>query len=497
MAIDPVECKLGFTGAVRVKGVPQISLLLQPANPPKTLGSASNLKELLELSGRCENVRSPVPCRITWILESEDGPAGSRRIPHSDPGIIVPDDTSGVLRKTFKLKQAAANSSASPVPVEIDILKVGLYGKGGLGCEIESYLPTQDRGTLAPGESKLRIDTGIGLRLLDLNNQPIGDASGLEVGTQVRVQPFFAPGFANRRVRISIREVGEGYLGERGKPHESTYDVTAGSVPCESMVIGFDGLQFDYRTSPAAQVLEYGYTIQFLKPGADEPIPGSVPVTGTLLKVPKPRLSDFSLSLEPAAIDTAPDDALLDPLPPPLNVFDTWVLAVSGQFEGIAHKHWTPTSTQEDFTIALNASLYARYLEAKGPAATPRYVPIDLPTIAMRVTGGRFRDAFDLRCLSNDARRTLAALVDRQLSFFAVLEFSPTEMGVRAEKLKKGEAPRPIVFANVANYPGASESGLAAMRDRRLTSKELADGVCSNLVDALGNCTPLADDGPW
>jgi len=80
MAIEPVECKLGFVGAVRVKGLPRIALKLQPANPAKTL---SNLKETITLSGSCENVRSAVPCRITWIFESEDDPASSRRIPHS------------------------------------------------------------------------------------------------------------------------------------------------------------------------------------------------------------------------------------------------------------------------------------------------------------------------------------------------------------------------------------------------------------------------------
>ena len=497
MAIEPVECKLGFVGAVRVKGLPRIALELQPANPAKTL---SNLKEKITLSGSCENVRSAVPCRITWIFESEDDPASSRRIPHSDLGVIVPKDANGVLRKTCALQQAGATPAASPAAVEVDVLKVGLYGKGRLGCEIELCLPTEDRAVLTASSSNLTIDTNICLRLLDLNNQRIGDTSALEVGTQVRVQPVFAPVFANKRVRISIREVGESDSGEKGKPHEYTYDLTSGSVGYESMMIGFDGLQFDYRTGADAQVLEYGYTIQFLKPGTDQPLANSVPLTGTLLKVQKPRLSEFSLSLEPAPIGMDPDDATLDPFPPPLDVFDTWILYAAGQFEGIAHKHWTPLAMQEDFTFAVNVSLFARYMEGEGPALTPRHVPIDLPPIALTVRDGRFGGAFDLRCLSNEARRNLAALGERQLSFFAVLEFS-TELGIRAEKLKTGEQPHPIVFANVADYaanePGSDHSGFSPMRERRMTTKSLGDGVCSNLVDAHGRCMALGFDQSW
>jgi hypothetical protein len=216
--------------------------------------------------------------------------------------------------------------------------------------------------------------------------------------------------------------------------------------------------------------------------------------------VQKPRLSEFSLSAEPAPVDTDPDDATLDPFPPPLDVFDTWVLYAAGQFEGIAHKHWTPLATQEDFTFAVNVSLFARYMEGEGPALMPRHVPVELPPIALRVRDGRFGGAFDLCCLSNEARHNLAALGDQQLSFFAVLEFS-TELGTRAEKVKKGEQPHPIVFANVVDYvanePGSGNSGFSPMRERRMTTKSLGDGVCSNLVDASGKRMPLGFDDSW
>jgi len=139
-------------------------------------------------------------------------------------------------------------------------------------------------------------------------------------------------------------------------------------------------------------------------------------------------------------------------------------------------------------------------MEGEGPALTPRHVPIELPPIALTVRDGRFGGAFDLRCLSNEARHKLAALGERQLSFFAVLEFS-TELGIRAEKLKTGEQPHPIVFANVADYaanePGSDHSGFSPMRERRMTTKSLGDGVCSNLVDAHGRCMALGFDQSW
>src|SRR5207245_637576 len=174
--------------------------------------------------------------------------------------------------------------------------------------------------------------------------------------------------------------------------------------------------------------------------------------------------------------------------------FDTWILYAAGQFEGIAHKHWTPLAMQEDFTFAVNVSLFARYMEGEGPALTPRHVPIELPPIALTVRDGRFGGAFDLRCLSNEARRNLAALGERQVSFFAVLEFS-TELGIRAEKLKTGEQPHPIVVANVADYaanePGSGHSGFSPMGELHMKTKCFGDGTGYHLVGVLVHCARI------
>ena len=478
-----LELPLGFKGTVRIKALPAIRVTLEPSNPAVAI---TDLKPELALGGKCDNVRDSLACTLTWLWAPGGlaNPAEAKPLAHSDTVYIVPKSTTGkLLGKAFDLK---VKKNGQLVPLTLDVLRLGLYGKGRLGYELASGLPDTAPWVLPPDQSQLTVDLEAGLEILDLNDAPVSPA--FKVGSQYRVRPKFARAFAGKRVRIFIQEKGTGYSGEKGKQHQLADRELGAAASAIDLTVGFDGGEINYRTT--VDTLHYGYSIAFLsddkkKNDLDR---NAKTVDGDLLSVPKPQLAGLSIAFKPFEQLMSQLDIPLLRTPWP-TTFD-----IQGQFDGFVRKQWTDHGTQVDFSLAVTVELFAHYHQVSGTKDSPKVQAIPLEPSFMHVHGNELSGTLSLHSLSQDEWARLAALEDAGLGVFAVLRLPP-ELGTRASKTRKGQPAQPLIFADVigfaANDLAHPMAGMSAFGASAITGKALGTGVCSNLVDLKGQCLAL------
>jgi hypothetical protein len=468
----PFALPLGFNGIVRVRALPKITMTLSPFTSATVSGVASRLN----LRGQVSNLKQPIDCTVRWLLAPDGSTAGA---PPPWTGTaemhVVPDSTTGTLsNKGFAIKEKASNQS----PL-LDVLALGLYAKGSLGCEVELDLPDRPVVKLEPSGSGLSVDTLAGVDLLVGDGDALAPGAPLRVGSKLQVRPKFAPLFNGKDVQLKVQEAGKGYADEKGTAQVAEWTLGASNetrsvrVGC---VTGGTAPRFDFRASGATE-LRYEFTLHFMQSGAEQA--NAQPVRGVLATLPKPRLLSFDLSLDPE---------------PSTGATPGEVLTARGAFVGFDPALEFPVEVTLCCRYVLDGSIRHQPVAELGDSAAIKSTKEVLTT----VSENRFVvKLLDLGPPDDPIRKSLSR--GEQFSFFAVVRLPPT-VASRAEKIKDpGRSPH-AVFADLIEYDAnegdpAQLGRFCPVGERYARPRSAATGVCSHAVDLAGQTTVLGYDG--
>lgn len=453
---------LAFNSVVRIKALPEITLTLLPFATHALTTPASPL----DVRGRVSNLKDAIGCVLRWVFATG---GQSRTVPHPVNTSVTPDSTTGRLSQ---IGFAVTEKPTGHVP-RFDVLALGLYGKGQLGCEIELDLPGRPTASLLPTSSTLEIDATAELEPLDADGRPLGPGARVLVGSKVQARPNFARMFNGKNIRVELQEAGQGFADEKGTTHPNEWTLGATNDPWALQVgcltVGASP-RFDFRARDKS-ALEYRYTIYFLQGGS--PQPNATPIRGVLLAaVPKPRLESFELALEDKSRGAGPGDA-------------TQVLAAHGKFSGFDSK----------LEFAVELTLYCRYVvdgsirhEQVADLGDSAAIQSSKHVVAIVSNNEFTSELLELGPADDPVRARLAR--GDEFAFFAVVRLPPT-VASRPEKVKDPSRPALAVFADLIDYAAnEGEPGQLGhscpFGERYARAKNSATGVCSNTVDVRG-----------
>jgi hypothetical protein len=480
-AREPFASGLGFGAVVRVRVLPKITIDLSRFQ----VSQLSSLATRLEIKGKVSNLNQATACRLTWVLQKDGGSAAAEpvRVVHDAPLRIVPKSTSGVLSGVeFSVLEKDTNS-----PPLLDLVTLGLYGRGALGCDLAVDLPDLPASELLPKNSGLSMDAAAEIEVLDPSGTPLDPSAPLLVGTPLQLRPKFAQVFDGQKIQLTFRESGQGFSLEPGTQQEHqwtlgranvTWSVQAGCL-AEGGHAGFD-----FRSHDKSE-LQYTYAAHVME--GDSPKEHGKPVTGTLFRVPKPRLLSFDLSLDDVPSIVASDEGA-----PAATT--QWLIA-RGEFSGF----------DPAFEFPIEVTLYARYTQ--DGTVHHDYVA-DLGTsqevkstkeVVFTVRHSKFEARLlDLGAPENPIRTSL--IRGTNYSFFAVVRFAPT-IARRPDKAAASTGRALAIFGDLVEYdanegrPG-QETRLSPFDERYSRCKASGTGVCSNTVDLTGRSWPMPYEGP-
>jgi hypothetical protein len=479
-AREPFASGLGFGAIVRVRVLPKITIDLSPFQ----VTQPSALAARIEVKGKVSNLNQATGCRLTWVLEKEGGSAaaGPVKVAHDSPLKIVPKSTSGVLSGIeFSVQDEKGQ------PPLLDIVGLGLYGKGALGCELAIDLPGVPAVTLPAKDSGLSIDATAEIEVLDSNGEPFDPSATLQVGTPFQLRPKFAQLFDGHKIQLAFRESGQGFALEPGTEQAHPWTLgrsnTTWAVQAGCLHEGGHAC-FDFRSNDKSE-LQYTYAVHVME--GDSPKEHGKPVTGALIKVPKPRLLLFDLSLEDDGPTTESEAGV------PAAV--TQSLVAHGKFSGF----------DAAFEFPVEVTLYARYVL---DGTTHHDFLAELGTShemksTKEVVVSVRENHFDVRliCLGapdNPIRSSLIRGTD--YSIFAVVRLAPS-IARRSDKAAASNGRALAIFGDLIEYdanegrPG-QETRLSPFDEHYSRCKASGTGVCSNTVDLSGRAWPMPYEGP-